>query len=373
MQKSKDSHSRSGLFKRSLHRFYASAQHLKIGVVNYWRHYIRGRDLMRPLFAIWELTYACNLDCSYCDDGEGNSYPRQVARAHPLPLDDTFRMLSRLRGEVPAIYLSGGEPTSHPHFLEILHKISQLGFKPVMLNTNGLLLPRLFKQDPDLFSHIDIIIFSLDAISPETLDRLFQSKPGDGARVLEALDLCLEHARPAGCSIIANCVVTHDTIEDAIDVVRLCRERDIMFTPVPANRGKGLMHNFKDLPNYRALVEEIFAPNGLRLFSDPQVFQILMRFLPFECHPTIRPHITPDGKIPWPCQSDQQFALPILEYPSISALMAEAQSRLSVQQWGIQCGSPCYLAENACTYLYATRMLSLLWRAIPGFFSSKGQ
>jgi MoaA/NifB/PqqE/SkfB family radical SAM enzyme len=372
MQKPINLSSPAERFKRLSHRLYALGQHLKIGAVNYWRHYLRGRDWMRPLFAIYELTYACNLDCSYCDDGEGHSYPRQVTRARPLPLEDALCMLSRLRRHVPAIYLSGGEPTVHPHFIEILHKITRLGFKPVMLNTNGLQLPRILKQDPDLFRHVDILIFSLDAMRPETLDRLFRSKPGDGERTLDALELCLDIGRSAGCSVIINSVVTRETIEDALEVTRFCRERNIMFTPVPANRGKGLIHSLKELADYRELVEEILGPNGPRLFSDPRVFQILMRFLPFECHPTIRLHITPDGKIPWPCQSDQCFTLPILEYPSIPALLTEAEARFSVQSQGQQCESPCYLAENVSTYLYATRMLSLLWKAIPGFFSSKG-
>jgi pyruvate-formate lyase-activating enzyme len=352
---------------RTLRRAQALKLYATISASNYFQHVVRGHDLLRPVYAIYELTHACNLSCSYCDDGTGSPYRWSAAGSHPLPLDDVLRLLHRLRHEVPGIYLSGGEPTLHPHFLEILREVDHLGFLPIMLSTNGLRLAGILERDPELFQRVDILFLSLDARKPRTLERLFRSKPGNGMRVLEALELCLNVAAPSGCSLVISCVVTRDTIADAIDVARLCRERNILFAPVPANKGKGLSDSFADCIEYQALVDEILGPKGPRLVGDSEIFRILMRFLPFQCHPAVRIHVTPEGCIPWPCQSDARFALPLLDYGSVSSLMTAAEARHSVERQGQRCGSACYLAQNVSTHLYVTQPFSLTRNVVLDF------
>jgi len=346
---------RAAGLRRTLRRAQALELHAAISASNFVRHSVRGQDLLRPVYAIYELTYACNLNCLYCDDGTGSSYRQRLGGSHPLGLDEIFRLLHRLRREVPGVYLSGGEPTVHPHFTEILREVDRLGFLPVMLSTNGLRLPALLERDPDVFQRIDLLFLSLDSLRPSTLGHLFQSTPRDGMRALEALELCLQVAVPSGCSLVVCCVVTRDTIADAAEVARLCREQKILFAPVAANSGKGLRENFADSIEYKALIDEILGPDGPPLVGDSEIFRTLMQFLPFQCHPAVRIHITPEGCIPWPCQSDACFALPLLEYRSVSSLLKAAEARYSVEQQGTRCGSACYLAQNVSTHLYVTR------------------
>jgi radical SAM protein with 4Fe4S-binding SPASM domain len=82
------------------------------------------------------ITGACNLVCCHCwvEAGEATS------RAH-VPL----RTLRRLVEEFAAmggdgIRITGGEPLSHPHWLEILKLPRCLGFKTIILQTNAILL-----------------------------------------------------------------------------------------------------------------------------------------------------------------------------------------------------------------------------------------
>ena len=72
---------------------------------------------------------------------------------------------------------------------------------------------------------------------------------------------------------------------------------------------------------------------------------------------------TPDGRVPWPCQSDARFALPILEFPSLRALLDAAEARFSIERQGRACGSPCYLAQNVSTDLYVNRPFATAARA----------
>src|ERR1700676_3388383 len=82
------------------------------------------------------LTGACNLVCCHCWVSAGES----SSHAHvPLP------KLRRLVEEFAAIggdgiRITGGEPLSHPGWLDILRISCSLGFKTVILQTNAMLL-----------------------------------------------------------------------------------------------------------------------------------------------------------------------------------------------------------------------------------------
>ncbi len=365
--------SRRDRFIHAVQRLRAVWHHTGINAVNFWRHAIRCQDLLKPIYAIWELTYACNLRCSYCDDGTGRSYPPQARVRSPLPHKDALHLLTMIRKEVPAILFCGGEPTIHPHFLSLLREASKLGFRPIMLNTNGLHLERLFVEDNNLFDMLDIIIFSLDSMRPEVLDELYCSKRGTGQRVLDAIMFCTNVARLHRCSVFVNCVVTTDTIDDVWEVAAFCRKCDIAFAPVAANCGMGRKDNFHEMTNYNQLVDKLFDDSCLRFPSTPKIYEVLMRFLPFECHPSLRIHITPDGFLPWPCQSAMLFDLCVLDYPSIGSLMDAADRRYPIYKHGLKCGSPCYLAQNVSTHYYCQQPLATIFHTARDFvFRGRG-
>ena len=74
----------------------------------------------------------CNLRCPYCHN------PSLVLpdRIHGLPEADFFDFLSRRRGKLDGVCVTGGEPTVHPDLPEFLAKIRSMGFL-VKLDTNG--------------------------------------------------------------------------------------------------------------------------------------------------------------------------------------------------------------------------------------------
>lgn len=81
-----------------------------------------------------EVTDNCNLRCPTCYAGSGPE--RQTHRS----LDQIERMLDRAvanEGEVSIIQISGGEPTIHPQFFEILDLVRQRPVGHLMVNTNG--------------------------------------------------------------------------------------------------------------------------------------------------------------------------------------------------------------------------------------------
>jgi 7,8-dihydro-6-hydroxymethylpterin dimethyltransferase len=85
--------------------------------------------------AIVEINEHCNLTCPVCF--------AQSSPQRPLhrPLEEIERMFDALvesEGEPDVVQLSGGEPTLHPQFFEILDAARARPIRHVMINTNGL-------------------------------------------------------------------------------------------------------------------------------------------------------------------------------------------------------------------------------------------
>ncbi len=81
-----------------------------------------------------EITDACNLRCPVCYAGSGPE--RQKYRT----LEEVERMLDAVvqnEGEPDVVQISGGEPTIHPRFFDILDAAKRRPIKHLMVNTNG--------------------------------------------------------------------------------------------------------------------------------------------------------------------------------------------------------------------------------------------
>ncbi len=89
---------------------------------------------LRPLVALLELTYRCNLLCSFCYN---------VPRARPeLTAGDWLRALDRLAAAGTfRVILSGGEPLMHPGFWDIARGVRERGLV-LEVYTNGVPLAR---------------------------------------------------------------------------------------------------------------------------------------------------------------------------------------------------------------------------------------
>jgi 7,8-dihydro-6-hydroxymethylpterin dimethyltransferase len=89
--------------------------------------------------AIIEINAHCNLTCPVCF---ANSSP---ARDGTCSLAEVGAMLDALvasEGEPDLVQISGGEPTLHPEFLDILRLAKTKPIRHLMINTNGLRIAR---------------------------------------------------------------------------------------------------------------------------------------------------------------------------------------------------------------------------------------
>lgn len=76
-----------------------------------------------------KVTDRCPWNCWWCHN-EGTGV-RNIALTKDIPwVDETQEMMQRLREELglSEIHLTGGEPTSHPHILQLASGLSEMGF-----------------------------------------------------------------------------------------------------------------------------------------------------------------------------------------------------------------------------------------------------
>src|SRR5690606_32042680 len=88
-----------------------------------------------------EVTDRCNLKCPTCYAGSGPGVGRHRSLAE---IEGMFDTLVASEGEPDVVQISGGEPTLHPQFFEILEAARRRPIRYLMVNTNGLRIA----QDP---------------------------------------------------------------------------------------------------------------------------------------------------------------------------------------------------------------------------------
>ena len=143
-------------------------------------------DYFSPQHAAFELTDGCNLKCLHCyrecEPGIGNW----------LDTPEALRILSELAGlGVRTIELTGGEPTIHPRFREII-EFSLRNFKMVALITNGVLLNNELVQILAEQSDHVVVQIDIDGHTGEVHDYL-RGVPGSFQRTLQTARLLTQH------------------------------------------------------------------------------------------------------------------------------------------------------------------------------------
>lgn len=146
---------------------------------------------------IFELTNLCNFSCVHCiRDEEG---PK-----HYLPIEIIDKVLAEVQPyhNVTHVAFTGGEPSLHPQFIEIVQRVVDGGWTFGFV-TNGWyfqkLLPKILPFQPAIRN----LTFSVDGATEVTHDTL-RCRPGSFRRLVQAMSQC----RFRGIPFQINMVVT---------------------------------------------------------------------------------------------------------------------------------------------------------------------
>jgi wyosine [tRNA(Phe)-imidazoG37] synthetase (radical SAM superfamily) len=121
----------------------------------------------------------CTYDCIYCQIG--NTTDKTLLRKEYAPvreiLEEVKRFLKEETSSIDHLSLSGsGEPTLHSQIRLVIEGIKAITSVPIAVITNGSLLYREEVRQ-DLLG-ADIVLPSLDAVSPEVFTRINRPRPG---------------------------------------------------------------------------------------------------------------------------------------------------------------------------------------------------
>jgi len=133
-----------------------------------------------------EITDRCNLRCPTCYAGSGPDVGRHRSLAE---VKEMLHIICKNEGAPDVVQISGGEPTVHPDFFEILDYAKTLPIRHLMVNTNGIRIAKDFKFAEQLASYMpDFEIYlQFDSFKAEALCTL------RGEDLLETRKLALQH------------------------------------------------------------------------------------------------------------------------------------------------------------------------------------
>lgn len=144
----------------------------------------------RPIIAVWETTYRCNMNCCFCN--EKNLITEEMDTRRALEM---VKELDRLKTNV--ILLTGGEPTTRKDIDVIMDSIRKTGMTSIF-TTNGLTIKKNLKT----LLKADMIRLSVDGFG-EVHDRI-RGTQGAFQKISEGVPLLVEAGRPP----MLVCVVT---------------------------------------------------------------------------------------------------------------------------------------------------------------------
>lgn len=133
----------------------------------------------------WSITGKCNYNCKHCFMAADNArLMREFSREE---WQSTIEALDRCG--VQSVTLTGGEPTLHPDFLDIMREIYRRGMEVYHINTNGALItPEMLKEFRTMGAD-PLIKISFDCLGHHDWMR---GKEGAEAEAMRAIDLCKE-------------------------------------------------------------------------------------------------------------------------------------------------------------------------------------
>ena len=170
-------------------------------------------DLGAPLYIAWQVTNECNLACLHCieESGPGKAFRDELSAAQ------VFSFLQQVvDAEVPYLSFSGGEPTLHPLFFEMVEYVCARTTQ-LKIETNGHgLTPEKCARLQRL--GVKAVQVSLDGASRETFNRM--RVRGDFDRAIEGI----RNLRAAGVPVEINYSPTRFNVHEIGLAVDLAHE-----------------------------------------------------------------------------------------------------------------------------------------------------
>jgi uncharacterized radical SAM superfamily Fe-S cluster-containing enzyme len=214
-----------------------------------------------------EVTDRCNLTCPIC---YASSSPTHGKHRSLEQIEMMFDAIVKSEGEPDVVQISGGEPTVHPQFFEIMDMAKSKPIKHLMLNTNGIRIAtdREFARKLASYMPDFEIYLQFDSFRPEVLEKL------RGKDLTKVRMKALEHLNEFNMSTTLVCTMQKGQNDDEIgDIIQFALKqpcvRGVTFQPIQIS---GRLEEFNPETDRltsteirRKIIEQsnLFQPNDL--------------------------------------------------------------------------------------------------------------
>lgn len=157
------------------------------------------------------INYGCNQRCVFCWVEQGY---------RDLPRDEMLNRIREIgRRRIPAVAVTGGEPTLNPHLCEYIRLLKESHAGHVCLQTNGVLLdnPALVRDLAQ--ARLDSAFVSLHSHNAEISDSITRA-PGSFEKTVRGIT----NLREAGVFVVLSHVIHSRNYENLCDYVSSCRD-----------------------------------------------------------------------------------------------------------------------------------------------------
>jgi MoaA/NifB/PqqE/SkfB family radical SAM enzyme len=177
----------------------------------------------RATNCVWELTYQCNAQCSFCSYWNNAPSPYQE-----LTLDEIQRGVDSVyRTGCRIINFSGGEPTLRQDLEEIIQYASAKGMWISMVSNGSVLTPERIDRLKN--AGLDNLFLSLDYADPHRHDSI-RKIDGLHDRVLEGLSYLSKHFISAHRTAGVMCVISKQNVHEVERLIALTQQLDVYIT-----------------------------------------------------------------------------------------------------------------------------------------------
>jgi len=225
--------------------------------------------------AIVEINDVCDLTCPVCF---AESSPKRTTNLPLATIEAMFDTLVTSEVEPDLVQISGGEPTLHPQFLDIVRLAKTKPIRHLMINTNGIRIAQdeaFVAELATLKTGLEIYL-QFDSLRPEALKAI------RGADLTRIRRQALENLERHNISTTLVCVVKNGVNDDEMGaLVQHALEwrcvRGVNFQPI---QDTGRNENF-DAKRDRVLLSDIRR----RIVADSGVFGE-RDMIPLPCNPS---------------------------------------------------------------------------------------
>lgn len=197
-----------------------------------------------------EITDRCNLTCPTCYANSSPTHGRHRTLAEVKRMLDTIVENER---EPDVVQISGGEPTLHPNFFEILDYAKSLPIKHLMVNTNGITIAKDFEFAKRLATYTPgfEVYLQFDSLQKEVLESM------RGANLVSIRQQALKHLNELNLSTTLVATIQKNLNDHQIgEIIEYAlQQRCVRGVTIQPTQAAGRLANFDNQTNRITLTE----------------------------------------------------------------------------------------------------------------------